>query len=80
MAVRDYICPNCGVIGQPKKITKGSFGMEVVLWLCFIVPGVLYSLWRLSSRHEGCRSCGQAGVIRTDTPRGQQLVRQFSAQ
>lgn len=77
MASPEFICPNCGIIGRPKTLTKGSLGIEVVLWLCFIFPDILYSLWRLSNRQRGCRSCGQPGVIRVDSPRGRQLVAQF---
>lgn len=41
------ICPNCGFSGCPKTITKGSFSVELILWLFFILPGVDYSVWRL---------------------------------
>jgi len=47
----DFICANCGHLGDEKQVTKGSFGIEVILWLCFLIPGLIYSLWRLSSRY-----------------------------
>jgi hypothetical protein len=50
MAARMY-CPNCGTWGSPKTYTKGSFALEVLLWLCLLVPGLLYSVWRLASRY-----------------------------
>lgn len=65
----DMYCPNCGSAGKPKTFTPGSFALEVLLWLFFIVPGLIYSIWRLTARYKGCASCGQRGVIPVDSPR-----------
>lgn len=54
------VCTACGYVGEPTTATKGSFGVELVLWLCLIIPGLIYSIWRLSSRHDACR------ILRTD--------------
>jgi len=35
-------------------VTKGHFALEFVLWLCFLVPGIIYSIWRLTTRRETC--------------------------
>jgi hypothetical protein len=43
------ICQDCGAQGTPKSHTRGSILIELVLWLLFIIPGLLYSLWRLST-------------------------------
>jgi hypothetical protein len=69
-----YVCGNCGFVGQPKKITKGSFVIELVLWLCFLLPGLLYSLWRLTTRAEVCPSCKTPGMIPADSPVGKKLM------
>jgi hypothetical protein len=50
----EKFCPNCGTIGKPKKKTKGSFAIEVLLWLCFLIPGLIYSLWRMTSKVPVC--------------------------
>jgi DNA-directed RNA polymerase subunit RPC12/RpoP len=42
--------------------------MEVLLWLCFIVPGIIYSVWRLASRYQGCQKCGSKRIIPVDSP------------
>lgn len=73
-----FICSNCGYVGWPKKITKGSILIELVLWLCFIIPGVLYSLWRLSSRHKACPKCLAPNMVPENTPRGQKLIHEFT--
>ncbi|HAF43462.1 MAG TPA: hypothetical protein DCK83_00575 [Gallionellaceae bacterium] len=71
------ICPNCGTRGTPKSVTGGSMGIEIVLWLCFIVPGLIYSLWRLSSKKDGCPACGMPNMIGVETPNGRMLVEKF---
>ena len=71
------ICPHCGTRGNAKTITKGSLGIEVILWLCFIIPGLIYSIWRHASRFDGCTSCGQAGLISVTSPAGRLLVEKY---
>lgn len=68
------ICQSCGTRCEPRTITKGSLGIEVILWICFIIPGVLYTIWRLTTRHKGCPKCGSASVIPTDTPMGRKFI------
>ena len=67
------ICPSCGTRGTPGTATRGSTGIELLLWLCFIVPGLIYSLWRLSSRYTVCPGCQQPGMIPVNTPLGKKL-------
>lgn len=50
-------CVTCGYIGSEKSTTKGSIWIEIVLWIFFIVPGVIYSIWRLTTRTKGCPKC-----------------------
>lgn len=73
------ICPSCGTKGTPIVKVKGSFGIEIVLWLCFLLPGLIYSIWRLSSRYAACPACDQRGMIPINTPNDQRLDEQFSA-
>jgi len=67
------ICLDCGKIGFPKTVTKGSILIELVLWICFIVPGIIYSIWRLTTRGKACRSCGAGNLVPFDSPRGKEL-------
>lgn len=68
------ICSQCGSTAESKTFTRGSFGIELVLWLCFLIPGLIYSIWRLSTRHEGCRACGSASLIPLMSPMGKKLA------
>lgn len=71
------VCTACGYVGKPKKIIKGNFLMEVILWLFFLIPGLIYSIWRLSTKHTACPNCKQSTMIPTDSPIGQKLTADF---
>lgn len=73
----EFICSNCGHLGDEKQVTKGSLGIEILLWLCFLVPGLIYSVWRLSSRYSACAHCEAPNLVPVDSPRGEQLVKQY---
>lgn len=66
---REFYCPNCGTVGRPKTATRGSFLMEVFLWLLLIVPGFVYSLWRLTTKTKACPKCGAPYMIPADSPK-----------
>ena len=68
------VCTRCHATGEPRRQTKGSFLIEVVLWLTFIIPGVIYSIWRLTTRADVCAGCGSAEIVPANSPRGQQIV------
>ena len=69
------ICTQCGTVGTPKTITPGSILVEIFLWLCFIVPGLIYSVWRLSARRPTCRTCGAIrSLVPLHSPRGRELA------
>ena len=72
---QELYCPNCGSVAKPQSHTKGSFAIEVILWLCFIIPGIIYSLWRLSSREKRtCPVCRAANMIPLDSPRAREVI------
>lgn len=69
-------CKSCEHVGPPVRRTRGSFAIEVVLWLCMIVPGLIYSLWRLTTRHDVCSACGSDQIVPLNTPAGQRIAAQ----
>jgi len=77
-AVPASICPRCGYQGQPVTRMKGSFWIELLLWFLFILPGLVYSLWRLTTRTRVCPKCEEPNMIPLDTPKGQQLAQAYS--
>jgi len=62
-------CVTCGTTGRKKSRTRGSILIEIALWLFFIVPGVIYSLWRLTTRRNVCGACGSEQIIPSSSPR-----------
>jgi len=40
-------CPNCWYEWKPKKDTPWSIWTELLLWIFFIVPWLIYSFWRM---------------------------------
>lgn len=69
------VCTACGYVGEPTTVTKGNFGIELILWLCFLIPGLIYSIWRLSSRHEACPSCKSSSLIPAESPMAKKFLR-----
>jgi hypothetical protein len=61
-------CTACGHLGKPRMRTQGSLLIEIALWIAFIVPGVIYSIWRHTTRGEVCEACGAANLIPPDSP------------
>lgn len=74
----DSVCKQCGHHGDPASETKGSFLIEVILWLCFLIPGLIYSVWRLNTRHDVCAKCGSRDLIPIDTPMGRKLMQEVA--
>jgi hypothetical protein len=51
--------------------------VEIALYVfCLVIPGILYSVWRLSTRDSVCAKC-QGKVIPTNTPAGAKLWEQY---
>lgn len=62
-------CQHCGAVARPITQVKGSFAIELVLWLCFLVPGVFYSVWRLTTKAQVCPTCHAPHMIPLDSPK-----------
>jgi hypothetical protein len=76
-ATETHICQHCGTPTWPKTFTRGSIVIELVLWLAMILPGLLYSLWRLTTKQKGCSHCRQIGsLVPINSPVGQRLLKE----
>jgi hypothetical protein len=65
-------------VGEPVKKTKGSILIEITFWLCFLIPGLIYSLWRETTKYKACPACGNSTMISIKTPLGQELQNKLS--
>lgn len=63
-----YFCTTCGATSTGNLDNKGSLLIEIVLWLCFLIPGLIYSIWRRSGRKNACEQCGATTLIPPDSP------------
>jgi Zn-finger nucleic acid-binding protein len=73
------LCTNCGYLGKSTTVVQGSFLIEVILWLFFLIPGIIYSIWRLTTKHRACPKCGARNMIPPDSPRAQKLLRELNS-
>ena len=71
---KQLICSQCGHIGKTSRSIKGSGLLEIVLWLFFIIPGFIYSVWRSTSRYKTCAKCGSSNLIPIDSPMGLRMI------
>ena len=78
------ICRNCGYVGNEKSVTKGSFGLEIALWILgfltvgiFILIALPYTIWRLCSGEQVCPKCKSNAMIPLDTPMGKKIAEDF---
>jgi len=81
-------CTTCHQTDRPKLHTKGSLGLELLLWvagvlaaltvvgLVLLVVPLAYSIWRLTSRGKVCRHCQSSELIPPTSPRARQLAAQ----
>lgn len=77
--MREKVCLNCGTVAKPKLFTPGNIGIELVLWILFIVPGVIYSVWRHGSRRWVCRACNAFEIVPPTSPMAKKMLAQLSA-
>jgi hypothetical protein len=74
-----HVCVDCGAQMRPRKITPGSFLIEIVLWLLLLLPGLIYSVWRISSAYEGCPVCGGRSCVVLTTPAARAILERFKS-
>src|SRR5712672_394986 len=70
------VCEKCFMVGHPQNMLAGSDGVEVGLWLLFLAPGIIYSIWRRANRYDGCTKC-RGKMLAGDTPRARLLAQEF---
>jgi hypothetical protein len=68
------VCTRCGTVGPAVKVMSGSFGVELALWCCFLLPGFIYSIWRLTTKRRVCGSCGADAMVGSNSPVGRKLI------
>jgi hypothetical protein len=69
-----YICEGCWAIDHPRMELRGSFAIELMLWLLLVVPGIAYARWRGRGGYPVCRRCGSSSVVSEESAQGRSLL------
>lgn len=72
---KHYLCLSCQTIGKPQKLTKGSIIIEFILWCCFLIPGFIYSVWRMTTKDLGCKLCKSTHIIPASSPQAIKMIK-----
>lgn len=83
-----HICKDCGAGGNGGKSLKGSLTVAVGLWVfgiflasiwswLAIVPAIVYSFWRSTTRAIRCKACGSNAVIPVNSPAGREFAERY---
>ena len=72
---RQIHCTNCSYEGKGKVFTEGNFAFELIMYCFFIIPGIIYTLWRTTfGRHLICPDCKSKNVIKLKVWRSRQAA------
>jgi ssDNA-binding Zn-finger/Zn-ribbon topoisomerase 1 len=75
-----HFCLQCNSqFDKTRTVTPGSFAIELFLWLLLLVPGLIYSIWRLTARHQACPVCGAKTLVPSTSPAAQRFLGTSSA-
>lgn len=56
------VCNNCKNISE-QGLMKGNGWIEIILWLAYVIPGVIYSIWRRTGEKTVCLYCKKDKLV-----------------
>lgn len=62
-----YYCRFCTHYVAEKPMPGNSW-TELAMYMCCLVPGLIYSIWRRSGRTHTCPSCRRRGLFPVAAP------------
>ncbi len=68
------ICAHCGYIGKTERFSKGSYLLEIILWMMLFVPGTLYTTWRFFNEYHACPICRNMTMTPLDSTLGKKIA------
>lgn len=72
---KKYICMECGCQRDPGMAKRGLLIIELFMWLCYIIPGVIYSIWRRVRKQRVCPNCRAPAIELTSSSRVMRMRR-----
>lgn len=76
---KKVVCLDCGTHAKPKEAYKGNVALELILWCFFLLPGLIYTIYRSTSGYPVCKHCKSSRVVPEDSIMAKQLMQKFSA-
>ena len=81
-----HVCTVCHSIVIPDKQYKGTFAMELFVWIGAIllvaftsgvslIVAIAYSLWRIVNKPKVCPACKAKEIVPVDTPAGIKIIK-----
>ncbi len=72
---KKYVCMECGCQRDPVDAKRGLLVIEICMWLLYILPGVIYSIWRRVRKQPVCSKCRNPSVVLTSSSRAMGMMR-----
>ncbi|NIP99517.1 MAG: hypothetical protein GWM98_03090 [Nitrospinaceae bacterium] len=72
---KKYLCMECGCQREPIYVKRGLLVIEILMWLCYLFPGVIYSIWRRVRKQQVCPKCLTPSVELTSSTRAMGMMR-----
>lgn len=57
-------CVACGYVGAPVRRHPGTGWITLVLVIFYVIPAIVYELWRGSAAYDACPRCGGRETMR----------------
>ncbi len=76
----ESICLVCGYEGKPRKIKRGTRGMEIFIWTVLLIPGPIYSVWRRVGLPRICLNCKMDKMVSINSDAGMIKQQQMDAE
>jgi len=72
---KKYVCMECGCQRDPIDANRGLWVIEIFMWLLYILPGAIYSIWRRVRKQQVCPNCQHPSVVLTSSSRAMGMMR-----
>jgi ribosomal protein S27E len=69
-----HICARCLTVTGGRAVLPGSIIITLLLVWVFVLPAIIYSVWRHSARKFVCPSCGSEELVPVESVRGRELA------
>ncbi len=66
------LCRTCGNVGTPRQTLKGHWLISFILLCLYVVPGLIYMIWRRTGIKPACTVCGSEQLVPPGSLGGQE--------